>query len=98
MLVGSSPPHENDMAAIRELSGEFRDKGGVVSAIDLTRRMHEEYEYKMHVWLYGEPPEEISPLPDFYVQVRDSYKDIAGSGGGEMAALGSETVIDHQIL
>lgn len=98
ILVGSSPPHQDDMGAIRELSVEFRNEGGVVSAIDLTRRMHEEYEYKMHVWLYGEPPDELSPLPDFYVQVRDSYKDIAASGGGEMAALGSDTELAEQIL
>lgn len=98
IIVGSSPPHSEDREAIRELAAEFRDQGGVVSAIDVTRRMHEEYEYKLHMWLYGEPPEEISPLPDFYKEVRESYGEIADNGGGEIAALGTETELAQQIL
>lgn len=98
IVVGSSPPHKEDMQALEALAREFRDGGGTVSAIDLTRRMHEEYERSMHTWLYGVPPETISPLPPFYAAVRDSYRAIASNGGGEMVALGSDQELAEQIL
>ncbi len=98
IVVGSSPPHKADEAALAALAGEFEDAGGVISAIDVTRQMHEKYEIKLHTWLYDEPPEKISPLPAFYAQVRESYRMIATAGGGEMAALGSEQELAEQIL
>ena len=98
IVVGSSPPHKKDEAALAALAGEFKDGGGVISTIDVTRQMHEEYEKKLHIWLYGEPPSKISPLPAFYEQVRGSYQMIADEGGGEMAALGSEQELAEQVL
>jgi len=98
IIVGSSPPHKEDMQPIRDLAREFRDAGGTISAIDLTQRMHEEYERSMHTWLYGAPPDTITPLPPFYSQVRDSYDAIANNGGGEMVALGSDQELAEQIL
>jgi Mg-chelatase subunit ChlD len=98
IVVGSSPPHAEDKEAIAALAAEFRDAGGVISAIDVTRQMHEEYEQKLHQWLYGKPPEKISPLPAFYQEVQASYRAIADDGGGEMAALGSDQELVEQIL
>jgi len=98
IIIGSSPPHAADMPAILALAKEFEDAGGVVSTIDVTQRMHEEYETQLHTWLYGTAPDHISPLPAFYQQVRDSYRAIAGSGGGEMAALGSDEELTEQVL
>jgi hypothetical protein len=98
IIVGSSPPHAEDMPAIRELAKEFHDAGGVISTIDVTERMHAEYERKLHQWLYGKPPDKISALPDFYLQVRDTYRDIARAGGGELAALGTDEELSEQIL
>jgi hypothetical protein len=98
ILVGSSPPHAEDMDAVGALAREFKGNGGVISTIDVTKRMHERYEIEMHEWLYGEPPEKISPLPEFYSQVRESYAEIASNGGGEMAALGSDQELAEQIL
>jgi hypothetical protein len=98
ILVGSSPPHAEDMDAVGALAREFEGNGGVISTIDVTQRMHERYEIEMHQWLYGEPPEKISPLPEFYSQVRESYAEIASNGGGEMAALGSDEELAEQIL
>lgn len=98
IVVGSSPPHKEDLEPIAALAEEFRSEGGVVSTIDVTKRMHEEYERNLHVWLYGEEPEKISALPEFYHEVRDSYRLIADNGGGEMAALGSDAELTEQIL
>ncbi len=98
ILVGSSPPHKEDMAAILALAEEFREAGGVISTIDLTERMHEEYERKMHKWLFGTEPRKISPLPAFYDEVREAYRRIANAGGGETVALGSGEDLTEQIL
>jgi hypothetical protein len=98
IVVGSSPPHAEDMAAIEALAKEFHDAGGVISTIDVTQRMHEEYEKKLQKWLYGKEPEKISELPAFYQQVRASYRVISDSGGGEIAALGSDAELAEQIL
>ncbi|MFQ5530570.1 MAG: vWA domain-containing protein, partial [Gemmatimonadota bacterium] len=98
ILVGSSPPHKEDMPAIRALAREFHDTGGVISAIDLTRRMHEEYEYRYHLQRFGRPPEAYTPLPPFYKKVSEAFGEIANAGGGELATLGSDRELTEQIL
>jgi hypothetical protein len=98
IVVGSSPPHKEDLPAIKALADEFRKEGGVVSTIDVTKRMHEEYERRLHRWLYGTEPTKISEMPAFYAEVRDSYRAIADNGGGEMAALEGDEALTEQIL
>jgi len=98
ILVGSSPPHKKDMPAILALAKEFHDTGGVISAIDLSQRMHEEYEYRYSMQRFGKPPAHYTPLPPFYKQVRASFAAIAGHGGGELASLGSDQQLTKQIL
>ena len=98
IVVGSSPPHKEDVPAIHALAKEFQEQGGVISTIDLTRRMHEEYQMRMHEWLYGNAPDTISEMPAFYDEVRTSYRMIADTGGGELAALGADDQLAEQIL
>ena len=90
ILVGSSPPHQQDNAAIRQLVADWRAQGGVVSTIDVSRQLHEEHERKLHRWLYGEELKEVPPLPDFYAAVKDSYSEISKEGGGDFIALGED--------
>ena len=98
ILVGSSPPHERDVPAIRTLVTDWRARGGVVSAIDVSLLLHEEHERKMYRWLHGEEAKEISPLPDFYKQVSESFGEIAKLGGGEEIAMGQQQVIVRHLL
>lgn len=98
IVVGSSPPHARDMEALAALAEEFSDERGVISAIDVTQQMHERYEIRLHTWLYGQPPDEISPLPDFYKQVKASYQMIADHGKGDVASLGSDEELAEKIL
>jgi len=98
ILVGSSPPHEKDVPAIKKLVDDWHARGGVVSAIDVSLLLHEEHERKIYRWLHGEDPKEISPLPDFYKEVSDSFGDIAHHGGGEMLALGQQTALVRHLL
>jgi hypothetical protein len=98
IIVGSSPPHAADIGTIRTLVSDWRSRGGVVSTIDVSRLLHEEHERKLHRWLYGEELQEVTPLPDFYATLRDSFGDIAQQGGGEMVAIGEEGTLVRHLL
>src|SRR5579862_9075034 len=98
ILVGSSPPHEKDVPAIKKLVDDWHARGGVVSAIDVSLLLHEEHERKIYRWLHGEDPKEISPLPDFYKEVSDSFGEIAHRGGGDMLALGQQDALVRHLL
>jgi hypothetical protein len=98
ILVGSSPPHEQDVAVIKRLIENWRGRGGVVSTIDVSQLLHEEHERRLQRWLYGEDLKEATPLPDFYQTVRQSYEEIARQGGGEMVSLGQDGVLVRHVL
>lgn len=98
ILVGSSPPHASDLPAIRSLVASWRAQGGVISTIDVSERLHEEHERKLSRWLYGEEPKEISPLPDFYEQLQESYGEIARAGGGTSVRIDQDDVLMRQLL
>jgi len=88
IIVGGSPPHAEDVPTIRKLVAEWHAKGGVISTIDVSLRLHEEHERMMHRWLYGEELKQVSPLPEFYKELTDSFGEIAHQGGGELLTLG----------
>ena len=83
---------------IRRLVEDWRNRGGVVSTIDVSQLLHEEHERRTYHWLYGEDPKVISPLPEFYQAVRDSFGEIAHEGGGEMLSLGQDTALVRHVL
>src|SRR5207245_2588367 len=92
ILVGSSPPHPQDVPAIKKLIADWRGKGGVVSTIDVSLMLHEEFERQMARWLHNEDLKEVSPLPDFYKEVSASFGEMAREGGGQMIARGQQSV------
>ena len=98
ILVGSSPPHDADVPAIRALIASWRGQSGVISTIDVSERLHEEHERKLNRWLYGEEPKEISPLPDFYKQLQESFGEIARTGGGTSVRIDQDDVLVRQLL
>jgi hypothetical protein len=98
IIVGSSPPHDNDVAAIRTLIADFRARNGFVSTIDVSYPLHAEHERKLHRWLYGEELKEVSPMPEFYDELKSSFGDIARQGGGTDVALGNESALVRNVL
>jgi hypothetical protein len=98
ILVGSSPPHEADMASLRTLVSDWQARGGVVSAIDVSQRLHEQHERKLHRWLYGEELKQVTQMPEFYKQVQRSYGDLSRLGGGEAIALGQDQALVRHLL
>lgn len=98
ILVGSSPPHADDIPAIKRLVAEWRGRAGVVSTIDVSRVLHEEFERKLHKWVHGEDLQQASPLPEFYKQVQETYTDVAREGGGEMIAMEQSGALLRHVL
>jgi hypothetical protein len=98
IIVGSSPPHTDELPALEKLARDWHARGGVVSTIDVSQLLHEEHERKLHRWLYGEELKEMTPLPGFYTELKDSYADIARAGGGEMVSLGQESTLVRHVL
>ena len=98
IIVGGSPPHAEDVPTIRKLVAEWHAKGGVISTIDVSLRLHEEHERMMHRWLYGEELKQVSPLPEFYKELTDSFGEIAHQGGGELLTLGQDTALVRHLL
>jgi hypothetical protein len=98
VVVPSSPPHKKSIAQAEELLRDFHAKGGVVHFLDLSETMHREYEIELHKSLYGEAPEKISPLPEFYVETRDLYRRFAKAGGGDVIPLENPDRLAEQLL
>lgn len=98
VLVGGSPPHREDMPAIRELVESFHRRGGIVSTIDITERLHREFYRMIYRSTHGKEPTSFPPLPKFYDQVRDTYAEIARDGGGEMAGVKWDQKLTEQVL
>jgi hypothetical protein len=92
------PPHDTDVAAIRSLIADWRTKNGFVSTIDVSYPLHAEHERKLHRWLYGDELKEVSPLPDFYAELQESFREIAKEGGGADVKLGEETALVNNVL
>jgi hypothetical protein len=98
IIVGSSPPHDEDLPAIHALIADWRNRNGFVSTIDVSYPLHAEHERKLHRWLYGEELKEMTPLPDFYQELRTSFHDISRQGGGNDIALGEDAALVRNVL
>jgi hypothetical protein len=98
IIVGSSPPHDEDLPAIRSLVADWRNRNGFVSTIDVSYPLHAEHERKLHRWVYGDELKEISPLPDFYRELQASFHEISKQGGGTDIALGEDAALVRNVL
>jgi hypothetical protein len=98
ILVGSSPPHPEDVQPTMDLVRKFRAEGGNLSAIDLTRQMHREFSQALWRSLYGDKPFEEGEMPEFYNQVKQIYSDLADEGGGELVQLADDKKLIRDVL
>ncbi len=98
ILVGSSPPHDEDMPAVLSLVSNFKARGGIVSTIDITQRLHEEHHRFIYRSIHGKEPTEFPPQPEHNLKVKAVFADIARAGGGEVASGSFESALAEQIL
>ena len=98
IIIGSSPPHAETMPALLKRVREFKEKNGAIGAIDVSRRLHEEYERADWVAHGSQGEFHVSPMPGFYKEVSDTYAVITGQGGGELAQLGDDKSLLRQVM
>jgi len=98
IIIGSSPPHAETMPALLKLVRDLKEKNGAIGAIDVTKRLHDEYEradWVAHGSVGAFVP---TPMPGFYKDVSDTYSAITGQGGGELMALGEDKSLLRQVM
>ncbi len=98
VVVPSSPPHGATIDTAEELVRSFHSDRGVVHVLDLSEPMHREYEIALHRSWYGRDPEKISPLPQFYTDMRQLYRGLAEIGGGELIPIQERQQVTEQLL
>lgn len=98
ILVGSSPPHDEDIPSTLAIARDFKARGGIVSTIDITQRLHEAHHRFIHRSIHGTEPTEFPPQPEHNLKVREVFGEIARAGGGEMASGSFDEVLAEQIL
>jgi Mg-chelatase subunit ChlD len=92
VLVGDTPPWEEDYAPIMNLISQFRNEDGTFNTVDVTREEHEMYERKeLNL-------KTISPLPEFYLSTQHAYQEMAKVGGGQWGSLTKDSAINQQVL
>jgi len=101
VFVASSPPHDDERTPAVELARRVHGEGGAVSALDLSRAMHEEFAQKFARSNYGRDatPEELATLPAFYDEIRSSFSEIVGAGGGELVEFRqNDRLVEHLMV
>jgi hypothetical protein len=98
ILVAGSPPHARDVEALRAMVRDFHRQGGHLNTIDVTMRLHLEFNRALWRSLYGDKPFEPGEVPEFYGQVKEVYTALAADGGGELVELGEQKKLLRDIL
>jgi hypothetical protein len=98
VLVGGSPPHPEDVEATQAIVREFRASGGNLSAIDVTKHLHLEFNKALWRSLYPDKPFVAPEMPDFYRQVSEVYTTLAKEGGGELVQLAEEKKLIRDVI
>jgi len=99
ILIGGTPPHKEDFAELLRLVRGFREKKGAIGAVDVTRRLHEEWD--RIEWMAregGRGAFKPSPMPGFYRETTDAYAALTKQGGGELLGLGEEKLLLKQVM
>jgi hypothetical protein len=109
VLIGDTPPFDDDYAAVLLLAQRFKDEGGVFNTVDLTDYEHRLWEIANcvsgecgpgyeDVYVKHRRPPPMLPLPSFYLQTRRAYQEIARAGGGSTGILNEKVHINQEIL
>jgi von Willebrand factor type A domain len=98
VLVPSSPAHGHEAQQAMEYVRGFHANGGIVHVLDLADIMHRNYEIEFYTRMYGKPPDQISPMPQFLKELQASNSSMAQLGGGELLPLGQGDRITEQLM
>ena len=99
VLIGDTPPFNEDFAPVLEEIRRFRAENGAFNTVDVTLEEHERF---IKEWYASQgikpPPGAITNLPGFYAQTQQAYQAMAAAGGGVWKSLTKDQQINQQIL
>ena len=97
ILVGDTPPFDEDTGPTLEEVRKLRAENGIFNTVDVTSEEHERFlkEYYQEI---GISPPKNDKMPDFYLQTRRAYQDMAAAGGGQWRSLTRDQQINQQVL
>jgi hypothetical protein len=97
VLVGDTPPFDQDMEPTLEEVRKLRSENGSFSTVDVTVEEHERFVEEFYR-LMGQPIPKNSSMPAFYKQTQQAYQQMAATGGGEWHSLSKDQQINQQVL
>lgn len=99
VLVGDTPPFNEDFAPVIGEIRRFRAENGTFNTVDVTVEEHERF---IKEWYASQgmkpPPGSLENLPGFYSQTQRAYQAMAAAGGGVWKSLTKDQQINQQIL
>lgn len=99
VLVGDTPPFNEDLAPVLEEIRRFRAENGAFNTVDVTVEEHERF---IKEWYASQgmkpPPGAFDNMPGFYGQTQRAYQAMAAAGGGVWKSLTKDQQINSQIL
>jgi hypothetical protein len=100
VLIGDSPPEQEDFAPLLALIRNFRRDNGTLSAVDVQQEEHERYQRAFWMRVHHVEPtqEEIGRLPEFAKQAQAAYKVLAVAGGGSVRSLSHDADVNQQVM
>ncbi len=98
ILCAGSPPHPWDVNDVNRIAREFRASGGSISALDVIRKQHEEYDRKFWRSVHGDEPYQPSPIGEWYDTLVASLTDIVHNGGGEVITAQADQTLMRAVL
>lgn len=98
VLVPSSQAHANEAQQAVEYVRGFHANGGIVHVLDLADVMHRNYEIEFSTRMYGKPPDQISPMPQFLKELQAYNHSLASVGGGELLPIARGDRITEQLM
>ena len=99
VLVGDTPPFNEDYQPVLEEIRRFRAENGAFNTVDVTVEEHERF---IRDWYASQgikpPPGALQSMPAFYSETQRSYQAMAAAGGGVWKSLTKDEQINQQIL
>ncbi len=99
VLVGDTPPFDEDVAPVMSEIAKFRMENGTFNTVDVTVEEHRRFVRELAKG-EGLDPAKFgdSPLPGFYLQTQHAYQAMAAAGGGTWRSLTRDQQINRQVL
>lgn len=98
ILVGDTPPFDEDINPVLQEIRQFHEQNGAFNTVDVTVEEHQEFVEEWAREHGGSLPPNAKELPSFYLQTQHAYQTMASAGGGAWRSLTKDQQINQQVL